>query len=363
MRITCLYIVSLLLSLGIHSCSRESVADSPVPACPVNECRLSYCIPNATSTATRAASYVEPTGKESTVEGLHLLFFRQDDHGNGGFVASAAATLTASDQKENSINFTLPDGTDAETDYDVLVVANLSAYLSTDALTTYLSGFSNDTYGQAWTRLQAPLPQAGGLYGFPSGGLLPMSGTVRKLAGKDELSVELLRVVVRIDLQLSGALSGVTLSKAQLRNVSPVVPYFRNQGALAAPRISSDELTVTDNRVLGGLYALDSWLDVSDSRVLASEATCLLVCVKAPLHTGADEAKTWYRINLHIDAIRHTQYLQRNNAYTVVITSVDAAGSPTPDDAYHGSATQIGSVTLPTDWKTPDGVTPPTVEI
>ena len=58
------------------------------------------------------------------------------------------------------------------------------------------------------------------------------------------------------------------------------------------------------------------------------------------------------------------QYLRRNNAYTVVIKDVLSQGADTPDEAYGAGSFGIRTVTVPTDWKVPDGiVTPPDVEV
>lgn len=319
---------------------------------------LTYTIPDATA-ATRAASFVEATGNESAVDGLHLLFFNTDTHGNGSFVASVSATLKDANLKQNSISVTLPAAVATEKEYSVLVVANLSRFTATpDA---YLATFSTKTYGQAWEELQAMLPLTGDTYSFPDG-RLPMSGTTVKQAGKTEMSVDLLRAAVRIDVAVAETLTGVTLNRVELRNVASVVPYFRTQEEISIPRAGSGALAVTDNKVTGGLYAVETSLNVSDDRVLMENSTCLLVDITNPaVHKGGDAGKTWYRVNLNVDA-GNMQYLKRNNAYRVVITAVKSPGAPTADGAYYDRALLISAVTIPADWKS-SGITPPEVTI
>lgn len=197
-----------------------------------------------------------------------------------------------------------------------------------------------------------------------------MSGTAVKPAGKETVSVELLRAIVRIDVKVSA--SNTTLEAVQLRNVATVAPFFRTQEETSLPRAASEMITttantsgslITGNAVNGGLYTTETSLDVSDNHILLSQATCLLVSVKSTnIHTEGNSANTWYRVNLNIDGYG-MQYLKRNNAYRVVITDVNTAGSNTPDGAYNDKATLIDAVTVPTGWKASGVVTPPDVTI
>lgn len=349
--------IYIIMALGFFSCTGEQ-AELTNAGEDTRTITLVYTIPDAIA-ATRASSFVEATGDESTVDGLHLLFFEADTHGNGAFVASASATLKDASLKQNSITVTLPSAIDADKEYSVLVVANLSRY--TAAPDTYLAGFNSKSYGQAWEELQATLPLTDGRYSIPDG-RLPMSGATVKQAGKDEMSVDLLRAAVRIDVAVSESLTDVTLSNAQLRNVASVVPFFRTQEQISLPRVASGDLAVTGNKVTGQLYAVETSLDVTDSRILMEDATCLLVNVTDPaIHTGADVGKTWYRVNLNVDA-DGMQYLKRNNAYRVVITGVKSPGASDADAAYYSQAFLISAVTIPTEWKS-SGITPPEVSI
>lgn len=365
-------IASLILSACTSGDAIEVVQPSGEDA---RVLTLTYTIPDATTgtraeagtrndAATRAdVSYVESTGTESTVDGLHLLFFNPDSHGNGTFVATASATLKDANLKQNTITVTLPTEIKTDSEYSVLVVANLAKYITEAAdLTTYLATFKDKTYGQAWEELQALLPIASDeTYSFPDG-RLPMSGTTVKRAGTDAMSVNLLRAAVRIDVKVGDGLTGVTLSNVQLRNVASVVPFFRTQEQISLPRAASASLAVKDNKVTGGLYAVETSLDVTDSRVLLNDATCMLLNIKSDaIHKDADAAKTWYRINLNVNA-DNMQFLKRNNAYRVVVTGVFTPGSTTPEEAYYNKAMLISAVTILTEWKT-SGVTPPNVDI
>lgn len=363
--------ISIIASLIFSSCTGGDLIEVIQPGGSEgnNALTLTYTIPDAivgtrSGAATRAdVSYVEAIGTESTVDGLHLLFFNPDDHGNGTFVATASATLKDASLKQNTITVTLPAEVKTENDYSVLVVANLAKYIPVaDDLTTYLATFKDKTYGQAWEELQAFLPvDADGLYNFP-GGRLPMSGTTVKRSGNNAMSVDLLRAAVRIDVKVGDGLTDVTLSNVQLRNVASVVPFFRTQEEINLPRAASANLSVADNKVMGGLYAVETSLDVADSRVMLNDATCLLLNIKsAAIHKDADAAKTWYRVNLNVNA-DNMQFLKRNNAYRVVVTGVFTPGSTTPDEAYNNKAMLISMVTILTEWKT-SGITPPDVTI
>lgn len=371
-----LFIIS---TLCLFSCAHEE-AEWEDQGEYSNRLTLTYTIPNAIAGGgsvradggpgfTRADNYVEAAANESVVRGLHLLFFNSDAHGNGTFVASATATLKDDNLKQNSITVTLPDAVKPENEYAVLVIANLANSITDSSeLDAYTASFSTKTYGQAMAELQVTLPKAisgtgsihdiPGTYDFP-GGILPMSGTAVKPAGGTAMSVDLLRAAVRIDVRVNG---GITINSVKLGNVAITVPFFRTQEETAATRAFSAELTtITDNTVKGGLYAVETNLDVSDSRALLTKATCLLVNLQRnSVHTGANAGKTWYRINLNVDA-NQVQYLKRNNVYTVVITGVFASGASTPEEAYYSEATLIGSITI-AGWEG-SGVTPPDVDV
>lgn len=367
--------ISIIASLILSACTSGDAIEVVQPSGEdARVLTLTYTIPDAT-TGTRAeagtrndastradVSYVESTGTESTVDGLHLLFFNPDDHGNGTFVATASATLKDANLKQNTITVALPTEIKTKDEYSVLVVANLAKYITVAAdLTAYLDTFKDKTYGQAWEELQALLPITDGTYSFPDG-RLPMSGTTVKRAGTDAMSVNLLRAAVRIDVKVGDGLTGVTLSNVQLRNVASVVPFFRTQEQISLPRAASATLAVKDNKVTGGLYAVETSLDVTDSRVLLNDATCMLLNIKSDaIHKDANAAKTWYRVNLNVNA-DNMQFLKRNNAYRVVVTGVFTPGSTTPDEAYYNKAMLISAVTILTEWKT-SGVTPPNVDI
>lgn len=357
-----------MASLFFCGCTSEPMEGAHPGEGEGNLLTLTYTIPDAVAGtradgSTRAGgSYVEATGNESTVDGLHLLFFNSDVHGNGSFVASASATLKDANLKQNTVTVAIPAQVQNDREYSVLVVANLARYLTDPGnLNTYLEGFRTKTYGQAWEEIQVILPTSVGVYAFPNG-RLPMSGTTVKHAGSNALNVNLMRAAVRIDVKVGDGLTGVTLNKVQLRNVATVVPFFRTQEEVSVPRAASVNLKVLNNRVTGGLYAVETSLDVSDSRVMLKDATCLLLDITSTgIHTGENAGKTWYRVNLNVNTDK-MQFLKRNNAYRVVVTDVFSPGASTPEEAYHDKAMLIGAVTIPTDWKA-SGVTPPDVTI
>lgn len=365
--------LSLLAVLLLPACSGEET-EGIAGGGEARSFTVTYTIPDAEvptrasasyTEATRAAvtrseaSYVEATGTESTVDGLHLLFFASDAHGNGRYVARASATLEGASLKQNSVKVTLPSGVNASGEYDVLVVANLAKYAIAPEM--YLAMFEKKTYGQAWEELQALLPVTpNGIYSFPDG-RLPMSGTCTKAAGSTELKVDLLRAAVRVDVKVTD--TEAILHEAQLQNVVPVVPFFRTQEETDFTCAASARFAVTGNGVTGGLYAVETSLDVLDNQTLQNKATCLLVNVSKPsIHKEGDAGKTWYRINLNVSSDK-MQFLKRNNAYTVVITGVYAPGASTPDEAYHNQAILIQTVTIPTGWLSSGIATPPEIVI
>lgn len=191
---------------------------------------------------------------------------------------------------------------------------------------------------------------------------LPMSGIAFKEAGKD-MSVQLLRAAVRIDVRVVEDKKGTVLLKsAVLRNVSPDIPMFNDpQDAAFTPLTYANTKSAQEQfSIIGGLYATEVLRTLHTPYLKQTQAVCLLLeCEKS-----SSSCSGWYRVNINIDT-DDVQYLRRNNVYTVIIKDILSQGADTPDDAYGaGSFGGIQTVTVPTDWKVPDGiVTPPDVEV
>lgn len=390
--------IFIISSLCFFSCSNEETEVAGNGEDVTNTLTVSYTIPDteaATRTdgstrtgnacADRSGStradlpYVTATADENKIDNLYLLFFKPDEHNNGAYVGRATVTPPSNtiNLQSNTVTVPLPTGNvKVEDEYSVLAIANLAALLdgpgngttNTDA---YLNTFATKTYAQAWEELQASLPLAApvtraydGTRTYNIAGRLPMSGTSVKPAGSSALNVDLLRASVRIDIKIADFVTGVTLTGAQLGNVSTVVPLFRTQEKTTAARAFSKVSPSTDNKITAQLYAVETSLDVSDRRTLLEEATCLLINIKAPgnVHTAGseNENKTWYRVNLNVTD--GNQFLKRNNAYTVLITGIYSPGGATPEEAYYDKATLIDAVTIPVAW-TESGVTTPEVEL
>lgn len=333
--------IFIMAVLAFVACTNEEME---IPGKDEHTLTLTYNIPDA---AVTRADYIKASESECAVAGLQLLFFNLDTHGNGSFVASASATLKGGSLKHDSITVTLPSVVEENNEYSVLVIANLEKYMSNPA--AYLATFANKTYGRAKEELQMTFPLNGDKYYFPEG-YLPMSGMTVKPAGKNEMTVDLLRAAVRIDVAVGEGLTGrnAELRHVELRNVAPMIPLFRTQTIISQPRISSERFDVTagSNELSSKLYAVETFMDVTNAEVLLKDATCLLVDISDPtIHKDADADKTWYRINLNVDG-ENKQYLKRNNAYRIVITDIKGPGGSDPDDVYYSVAMPISTVTI-----------------
>lgn len=366
-------VIAALLALPAvlaTSCIGESIG--PVSGFPpAGSFSLSYTIPdsraaenpsirNGTAISdTRAVDYVTAVGNESRVADIQLLFFANDDHGNGTYITTLTATPvqpTTGTSEKTDVTYTAASGIDEATDYRVLAVANLGKYLTTDETTALLASCAGKTENRVKMDLLPAITAAKTGGGILNGGdalYLLMSGETVKAAGKD-MQVELLRASVRIDVTVAEDKAAViTLDKALLMNVASEVPLFRDPRETYVPgRVSTKEADVTDNRSAGQLHCTESYLDISDndSRKEIFGATCLILSAKSTAidYKGATD-KTWYRINPAIGDDR-IQYLKRNNAYTVIIKDITAAGYPTPEEAYYSDAMLITGVTIPSDW-------------
>lgn len=365
-RMLCLLVI---LNLSAMSCSDESAFTGFPPV--ADSFSLSYTIPDSRAmenpsirngTAipdTRAVDYVTAVGNESRVADIQLLFFANDDHGNGVYITTLTATPvqpTTGTSEKTDVAYTAGSGIDDATDYHVLAIANLGRYFSADEISALMATCVGKTENRVKIDLLPVITAAKATGGILNGGdtlYLLMSGETVKTAGKD-MQVELQRASVRIDVEVAQDKAAViTLNKLLLMNVASDVPLFRDPREIYTPgRVSTKEADVTDNRSAGQLHCTESYLDISDndSRKEIFGATCLILSATSTAidYKGATD-KTWYRINLAIGDDR-IQYLKRNNAYTVIIKDITAAGCPTPEEAYYSDAMLITGVTIPSDW-------------
>ena len=307
-------LLSVFCLIGIIACSGEEGHDIQIPDPAI--CTLNYTIPDTEIPDTRASdtggkiSVARP--EESVIKDVKLLFFIYDEHGNGLYAGSLDGTVDGNHlAKTGKISVTIPGSgsIDNHTDYDVLVLANASVYFSGMNWDTYCAGQTENAV-RVRLRGEMPLHSPTDRTYKVTDGCLPMSGIAFKEAGKD-MSVQLLRAAVRIDVRVAEDKKGTVLLKSAVL-------------------------------------------------LKQTQAVCLLLeCEKS-----SSSCSGWYRVNINIDT-DDVQYLRRNNVYTVIIKDILSQGADTPDDAYGaGSFGGIQTVTVPTDWKVPDGiVTPPDVEV
>lgn len=314
--------------------------------------------------ATRASVVLIANEQESKVSNVALLFFERDDYGNGLFVGRCDGTVESNHlAKSGKVAVTLADPVKADTGYNVLAIANADSYFSSSS---YLADYCKDkTENRVRLLLTATMPHTPKyVCEFPDAGL-PMSGTAVKEAGKD-MTVSLLRAVARIDVKVADDKKDkIVLTEATLRNVSSRIPVFNDPKDADALMLASAKpyvQAVNDTVIRGGLYLPEVFRTgfADDVASRSRQAACLLVNCHNKDYTGT---RTWYRIDIDIDD-EGVQYLRRNNAYTVEISRIRSLGAETPDEAYNGDATLIKAVTIPTEWKTPEGMDkPPVVDI
>lgn len=330
-----------------------------------NSFRLTYVVPEV-GVLTRTADVPVANIDESRVRSLRLLFFEYDTYNNGKFLGTLGGTVegnTLAGTGNMTIDFGVGTGVlNDDTDYNVLVIANADSYnWSADMLQTFCTG-KTENMVKMQLRPLMPLDDSTAeknVYAIQDG-CLPMSATAVKKAGKD-MSVTLLRAMVRIDVCIADEQKDeIMLTEALLRNSSPVLPLFSDpldissqRLALRTPALSKDNFSIK-----GGLYAAESYRTISSPKIKMNEATCLLVSCHKKSYDGA---RTWYRVNVNIDAY-DVQYLRRNNVYTVVINGIVMQGAESADEAFGSDMTYIKSVTIPGEWND-SGVTPPIVEI
>lgn len=321
---------------------------------------LDYSIPDsetdaALNVAETRAGTTPALGSENKIEKLLLLFFEQDDYGNGAFVGSLTGTQDGNSlEKTGSVEMTLGGSINADTDYNVLVIANAEKYTNVADINTFCT---TRTENLVKFQLRPQLPVAGDIFTVPDG-YLPMSGTAIKRAGKD-LKVTLQRAVVRVDINVNeNAKDNIILEEAMMANIAPVVPLFSAPWNENMERLKGVSVVSVDNAIIGGLYATENYTTSTTGTEALTQRTCLLVKCKEKDYAGD---LCWYRVDVNIDA-EGMQYLKRNNVYTVTINSILGPGAETPDEAYDGDPTLIGSVTIPGNWKN-SGIKTPDVDV
>lgn len=351
-----------VLISALNGCSGNEMPDSGAshPDTPETFV-LRYDIPDsetdAVSNVSESRAGTTPSqGTENKIENLLLLFFEQDDYGNGTFIGSLTGKQEGNSlEKTGSVEMALGGNIKADTDYNVLVIANAEKYAAIADINAFCT---SRTENLVKLQLRPQLPTTGGLFTVPNG-CLPMSGTAIKKAGKD-LKVTLLRAVARIDVYVKEEMkTEIILEEAMLANIDPVISLFTDPRDEKVERLWGNSVISKENAIIGGLYATESYTASGNDRTKAlTQRTCLLLKCKKKDYTGN---LCWYRVDVNIDAEK-MQYLRRNNVYTVTINSIRSLGAETPEEAYYADATLISSVTIQDVWKD-SGILTPSVDV
>ena len=319
---------------------------------------LSYEIPDAETSeapATRAAGTTPSTGTENVIDHVRVLFFERDDYGNGAYIGSLSGQHpNHSLENVGELEITLADPVKADTDYNVLVIANADKYIAPAQLEAFCQSRTENL-----VKIELlPVLEAGvadGLFTVPDG-CLPMSATGVKAAEKG-LKVTLLRAAVRIDVKtgLPDGEEKITIEEAQVANILPAVPLFCDPRPMESAYLWGTKKKLTDadnNEIKGGLYAMETYNTPTDRGELITRRTCLLVKCHTESYTGS---RCWYRIDINVAETetegQTMQYLKRNNVYVVRIDGIRSLGAGSAEEAYYSDATLIASVTIPGKWQ------------
>lgn len=369
-------LVTLFCVTVLCSCTEQSGAGLESGSEPGSSAgthlQLNYTIPDSQEIATLTRTGLIPVARaeESKIKDVRLLFFEQDDYGNGLYAGTLSGTVEGSSlEKSGKINFTMPEnGTlDNSTAYDVLVIANAATYFPGLSDIDFDNQCKDRTVNDIRMRFQGEMPREGSSNAYTvTAECLPMTGVTKKEAGKTDMQVSLLRAAVRVDVRVAPeSKDQIVLMGATLRNIPAAIPLFGDPRDVHSRLLAfGNVVESTDNAILGGLYATEQYHTVSLSD-LASTASCLLVQCKKTGYTGN---RCWYAVFLNV-GMDGVQYLRRNNAYTVEIRKILSLGTEDPESALqNGDNTLVKTVIIPTEWEIPtkdDGseVTPPEFEI
>jgi len=350
-------------TLALGACTHDVVDEPERPDDGDLDVRLNLIIPGGNA-ATRAISGTE----ENNVQAVDVLAFEVSG-GTENFIYSATGTLV-SGQGTNTQTYSAPLQvsdklqrlviiTNARQEVDALLGSS-TAWKGTEK-STMLSQLRVNLTGDRWNANSASDYKALPMWGESASQVITAQTTT--LAA----SLSLLRMVARVDVQLSGAAtSKFKLKSVGLYNTNTggrVVPDAANLATrqesgttytfATAPTIPTDlqpytarhkgPITYTDFTspgstdvaMRGAIYTFETPAGVTDQ----SQATCLII---GGLY-DTDTTPTYYRVDFIEDATKNRLALLRNWLYTINITGVNVRGHATPDEAFNSTAINMNA--------------------
>ena len=325
----------LLAALFATSCFNEDPIERETPVVQ-NGFFMQLDVAGSGSVGTRL-SYVPAEEGEQNVYSLFLVFYNA---ATGAFVDYINAspvtdpnTLTTEPLNMNTpllVDFT---GTalNNNTDYRILVVANIHEYI--DNYQNWLDAMATSTFNEAHAAIisghdtSRPIDRE----------FLLMTSTFLLRAGQAMVHTNLLRALVRFDIDFSAVPANFTLETASVWNVPTTTALFNPDHNDFREHFERFAGTTDFNACPQGVYraVLHAFENsVTGSYMGDNFTTCLILGIRDQL-TGR---RTYYRVNVNEDG---AQLLRRNFVYQITVTGIRGAGENTELDAYNARVTLL----------------------
>ncbi|MCD7929972.1 MAG: hypothetical protein LUH15_00580 [Tannerellaceae bacterium] len=313
-------LLTILFTCTLLSC-QDDTDDTGLPI-HENGFRLLYTIPEL-ETLTR--SEVTAVESEDRINTFYALFFEYTTGGSGQFLAAIdlmeGRQTPLSTSAVLNIDYSTVPGLSASETYTILLCANLEAYHAT---IRDLTGLETVCRGATEAEVKSLL-RAETLDAITTTNL-PMSASVVKQGGQNQVSVSLTRAASRFDVVNQA--DGYKLVSASLWNTYPSTLLWENNGEdFSGSRTERYySIDATGDQIIGGLYSFENFVE---NPAQGDNQTTALIIEMKNLETEDSE---FFRINVH--PMNESQHLKRNNIYRTAITQVSGKGFQTEREAW-----------------------------
>ena len=274
---------------------------------------------------------------ESDVHSLHLLFFNTSAPGTfAGYIDASPQAVYAGGYYvlPEPLNMSTPiridftdTGLNADTDYRILVVANMYNY--TLYMPNWLASFVGTTFSEAQARLVELIDMQA-----ISGEELLMTSSITRRGGQPMIHTSLVRALVRFDVMMNVDPVRFVLERVELWNV-PIATALWNSDFndfRAHTEYFSSVNVMPGQEHKGVIFGFEN--SVTGSYMGDTFTTCLILRIR-----DNDRGRsTYYRVNVNEQG---AQLLRRNHVYQVTIHHIHGLGENTARDAWAAAVTML----------------------
>lgn len=318
-------LIALAFLAGFAACSNEELNTSAKGN--GNVLMLNY----RTDGGIEGQTYALPaTSDECRIDEVYTLFFRSSSHPTKpNQYAGYARTEVSSTTSSGTVRITMPEGEDANAEWQLLFLANFDRYAVLEGEANVEDLLKNKvaslTYSEAKSYLSVANEDDSG-FSSP----LPMSVSMTKPDLGNVADITFRRRVARIDVSNSAPASNFVLETVMVANARTGSYLFDEGGFLMSDFIhyTGQNVDASAGVVQAKLYVFPNFVKIASIR--DNMTTCLIIGGK---YNGSNMT-TYYRVNVSAST---SQNLKANGVYTINISAVSGAGETDPGKAYNGS--------------------------